>query len=110
MHAIALIARYHRGALPQDVDTEFAGLKSGEAAGVLFLSGILRLAVALASDPLREVRRVTISAQDNEVVIRTAGYEGAEPLASNLAAARHLLETELDRPVMVVPMEKFAGA
>jgi CHAD domain-containing protein len=109
MHVIALVARYHRGALPQDVDTEFAGLKSGEAAGVLFLSGILRLAVALVSDPLREIRRITISAQANEVVIRAAGYEGAEPLASNLAAARHLLETELDRPVMIVPMEKFSG-
>ncbi len=107
---IALIARYHRGELPERGDTEFAGLQSDEAAGVLFLAGILRLAVVLASDPVRDIRRIAVSAHGNEVVLRASGYNAAEPMASNLAAARHLLETELDRPVMIVPAENFAAA
>jgi hypothetical protein len=38
------------------------------------------------------------------------GYDGAEPMASELASARHLLETELDRPVMIAPHVSASAA
>jgi CHAD domain-containing protein len=110
MELIAAIARYHRGAMPQAGAMQSTRLAGHEAAGILFLAGILRLAVALASDPARQIKRVHVSAQPTEVAIRAVGYDGAEPMASELASARHLLETELDRPVMIAPHVSASAA
>lgn len=110
MALIAAIARAHRGALPEAAELPASGITSHEVAGVLFLAGILRLAVALTRNPAREIKRVYVAAQPTEVMLRASGYDGAEPMASELAAARHLLETELDRPVMIVPAERASAA
>jgi hypothetical protein len=42
-----------------------------------------------------------VEAKDGIVVVRTAGYAALNRSAENVAAARHLLETVLHRPIMV---------
>jgi CHAD domain-containing protein len=108
MELMARIARYHRGAMPLAGDGQPGSLSARQSAAVLFLSGILRLAVVMAGNQGRATRRVSVRARDGEVVLRALGYDGGEPWATHLAAARHLLETELDRPVMILPADKPA--
>lgn len=55
---IALIARYHRGALPKERHTEFAALAPDEQKIVWQLGGILRLAEALDRSHDKRIRTV----------------------------------------------------
>jgi CHAD domain-containing protein len=82
---------------------------SQRSAEILLLSGILRLASALQNADHR-VSHVRIGLENNAAVVWARGYTAAEPTASKVAAARSLLETELSRPVMVVPRTARAAA
>jgi hypothetical protein len=66
----------------------------------LQLAGVLRLSKAL--DMRNEYEpRLEVQLQDNIVLVRVAGYSTVESSAERVAAARHLLETVLRRPVLV---------
>jgi len=78
------------------------------------LAGVLRLANALDTHHSRNGRsgkekenenanqpRLEVSLQDRFVVVRAAGYSALDRAAEGVAAARHLLETVLRRPVLV---------
>ena len=76
------------------------------------LAGVLRLANALDSHHARNGRsgkekesanqpRLEVSVQDRFVLVRAAGYSALDRAAEGVAAARHLLETVLHRPVVV---------
>jgi len=45
--------------------------------------------------------RLEVGLQDGCVLVRAAGYSALDRSAEGVAAARHLLETVLRRPVMV---------
>jgi hypothetical protein len=47
--------------------------------------------------------------QDRFVVVRAAGYSALDRTAEAIAAARHLLETVLRRPVLVRTLRASAG-
>lgn len=107
METVACVARYHRGGLSKLQETSNTGIHGGLQEGVLLLAGILRLATALAnrgateSDP--SISAVNVQYVAGAIVIRATGYNGEEPLASKLAAARHLLESILHRPIVIEP-------
>ena len=64
------------------------------------LSGILRLARVLdLNHGTGPHLRVTL--QDRSVVVQCAGYTPLDRKAEEVAAARHLLETVIHRPVLV---------
>jgi hypothetical protein len=75
------------------------------------LSAVLRLANALdvrsGHDGTQhrgaqsKARRVEVHAEDHFVVVRVEGYSALDRSAEEIAAARHLLETVLRRPVLV---------
>lgn len=103
MHLAALVARYHRRALPQARHAEFRRLPHDRRQKVLLLAGILRLANALASDRDASVEALKARIEPDRIAIHAGGYRGAEPFASRVAEARRLFEIATRRPVAVLP-------
>ncbi len=105
----AVVARYHRGALPRPRRKSMQTLELADRRIAMELAGVLRLANALN---MRQGRmgnenasprspQLEVSVQDRFVVVRAAGYSALDRSAEEIAAARHLLETVLRRPVLV---------
>ena len=101
----AVVARYHRGALPRPAGKTMQALTLSERPIAMKLAGILRLADALDRPHGRSGNesgpRLEVSVLDHFVVVRAAGYSALDSSAESVAAARHLLETGLRRPVLV---------
>jgi len=103
----AVVARYHRGALPRPGGKTMQALALPDRPLAMELAGVLRLANAL---DLRHGRggkenesapRLEVSLQDGCVLVRAGGYSALDRSAEGVAAARHLLEALLRRPVLV---------
>ena len=103
----AVVARYHRGALPRPRRKTMQTLELPIRPVAMELSGILRLANALDlrnGHNLHEKEhapRLEVSVQDHAVMLRVPGYSALDRSAEEIAAARHLLETVLRQPVLV---------
>lgn len=98
----ALVARYHRKALPQPKHEEFSALPSPMRQATFLLAGILRLANGFAQ-AAKPIRKLDVSVTLDGLTIRAYGYDGEEPLLSKLAHAKHLLEIACRRPIVVLP-------
>jgi hypothetical protein len=91
------------------------------------LAGILRLSAALDIRKRRNqkqstlraaalqsraeqpaAKRVEVRLQDNFIIVRAEGYSPLGRSAEHIAAARHLLEAVLRRPVLVRPLRTSA--
>jgi CHAD domain-containing protein len=99
----ALIARYHRGALPRDTQRTFSALSQSKRRTLEFLAGILRLACACDREHDGQIRRIKVESVEPVLAVRAEGYAETTPLAEHLAAARHLLEIACRVPVFVMP-------
>ena len=98
----AVVARYHRKALPQEKHKEFSALPSAFRQATLLLAGILRLANAFEQAP-RAIRKLQLDVTLEALMIRAYGFDGEEPLLSRLANAKHLLEIACRRPIVITP-------
>jgi CHAD domain-containing protein len=104
----AVVARYHRGALPRPRGKNMQMLDLPDRRIAMELAGVLRLANALdAPKPSAAHTRVGIPPRlevetlNGMLVVHAEGYSPLQRKAETVAAARHLLETVLHRPVMV---------
>jgi len=108
----ALVARYHRGALPRPGGKKMQLLQLAERPAAMELAGVLRLANALdlhhERDRNENAPRLEVSLQDRFLVVRVPGYSALDGSAEGVAAARHLLETVLRRPVQVRALRSSA--
>ncbi|HEX9111144.1 MAG TPA: CHAD domain-containing protein [Terriglobales bacterium] len=108
MELAAVVARYHRGALPRPRGKTLQRLELPDRRIAVQLAGVLRLANALdlrnGSEP-----RLEVGIQNHIVLVRAAGYSVMDRSAENVAAARHLLETVLRRPVLVRGLRVATG-
>jgi CHAD domain-containing protein len=102
----ALVARYHRGALPRGTQKIFGALSPSQRRLVQFLGGILRLACACDGQHDGKISRVHVESLSPVVTVRAEGYVETTSLAEHLAAARHLLELTYQRPVFVLASEQ----
>jgi exopolyphosphatase/guanosine-5'-triphosphate,3'-diphosphate pyrophosphatase len=111
----AIVARFHRGALPTRKHKALRDLLPDELKGTIQLAAILRLANAFDAGHDSHIRRIQIEnvqtrTKRNEALIITAeGYSPWGPSAQIIAAERHLLETVLHRPVVIKPMPHSAS-
>ena len=98
---VAWVLRYHRGPEPKRKHRAFQELSPGSQRQILSLAGILRLARALRKSGLRTgvgIRPVVLS----EVLsLHIPQLEASAASAARLAAAKHLLESALDRPLVL---------
>ena len=101
----AVIARYHRGALPSDTQKWFHALSPSRRRLVQFLAGILRLACACDREHDGKIARIALQSSDPMIVLRAEGYSESTGLAEELARARHLLEVACRRPILLLPVE-----
>jgi len=96
----AVVARYHRGALPRPRGKNLQRLELPDRRMALELAGILRLARTLDLAHGKSAR-LAVDARNDIVVLHVQGYSPLERRANKIAAARHLLETALRKPVMI---------
>lgn len=96
----ALVARYHRGALPSN-QKRYAALSSEEKHLIDSLGGILRLADSLDSQHDHTIGAIAISRTDGRFDIVADGYVPRSKHAEDIAAARHLLEHVLQHALLV---------
>jgi CHAD domain-containing protein len=130
----AVVARFHRGALPTRTHKALRDLLPDEQKGTIQLAAILRLANALDATHDGQIRRIQIedcgvtdksnhqqgsngfirrsisAAHDQALVIAAQGYSALIPAAQTIAAERHLLETVLHRPVLIKPLKQTRRA
>jgi hypothetical protein len=111
----AVVARYHRGTLPRPRGKAMQLLELPDRPIAMELAGVLRLANALShnqgqrraqrsiksANPNESIPRIEISLHERCVLLRVEGYSALDRSAEGVAAARHLLETVLRRPVLV---------
>jgi exopolyphosphatase/guanosine-5'-triphosphate,3'-diphosphate pyrophosphatase len=109
----AVVARYHRGALPRPRGKTMQRLDLPDRRIALELAGVLRLANALAlrNEAGRNgaagnatAPKLQVSLRDRVLLVQSAGYSPLDRSAEDVAAARHLLELVLRLPVMVKPL------
>lgn len=95
-----LVARYHRGALPDGQKT-YAALSPDDRRDVDYLAGVLRLADSFDCEHDNAIRRIRITHTNGIVEIIAEGYRPRSKQATQIAAARHLLEDISTTPVIV---------
>jgi exopolyphosphatase/guanosine-5'-triphosphate,3'-diphosphate pyrophosphatase len=105
--AMASVARYHRGALPQA--SQLRDIPIAQRKIITLLAGILRLANALDDERDGQIQRIKVSQHANYIVIQAQGLRQDSMLAEKVAAARHLLEINCGVPVLVRPMPNRAS-
>jgi CHAD domain-containing protein len=118
----AVVARYHRGALPHPRGKTLQTVELQDRPIAMELAGILRLANALDTGKGHgenersqnekdnvSAPRLELGLQERSVVLRVAGYAPLDRSAEGVAAARHLLETVLHRPVLVRTLRTASG-
>jgi CHAD domain-containing protein len=99
----ALVARYHRGSLPSPEHKRFQQLSADHQQLTRQLAGIMRLADAFDIAHDGSIRRLLIAKNPEIAVIYADGYDPNNPTAEKMAAARHLLETTCDFPIVIRP-------
>jgi len=104
MHLAAVVARYHRGALPWQGAKTLEGLSPDQKQIVFQLAGILRVANAFDSKADGHVQRLQVRQQNGFLEFAAQGYSPHDRTAESLAAARHLLETVYEQPIMIKPL------
>jgi CHAD domain-containing protein/HD superfamily phosphodiesterase len=110
----AIVARFHRGALPTRRHKSLRDLLPDEQKATIQLAAILRLANALDAGHDGHIRRIQIESdvirtKTNEaVVIAAEGYSPLNASAQTIAGERHLLEMVLNRPVVIRAMKNFS--
>ena len=126
----AVVARFHRGALPARKHKLLRDLLPDEQKAIIQLAAILRLANALDAGHDGRIGRIQVEssvnkntpvraarvhkkitggflskpnrlAPDEALLISAEGYSPLGPYAQTIAAERHLLETVLRRPVLI---------
>lgn len=102
MMAMARIARYHRGALPEA--TRLRDVSQAQRHRIRFLAGILRLANALDDSHDGSIRRITLARSAGFVVLRAEGLRPQSAHGERIAGARHLLELSCGLPILVRPL------
>jgi exopolyphosphatase/guanosine-5'-triphosphate,3'-diphosphate pyrophosphatase len=101
---VALIARYHRKALPRDDHGGFADLGDEDRQRVRLLAGILRVADGLDRTHASAVREVRCEVSAERVVIRCEVEGSAEAEVWAATQKADLLESALSRKVMIEPV------
>src|SRR5207245_6121555 len=95
------VARYHCGALPHSRHKAFPILPVEQQLKAVQLAAILRLANAFDAARDGHISRLQAQTKNGMLCIYAQGYSPFGRVAENVAAARHLLELALRRPLIV---------
>ena len=100
LQLVALVARFHRGALPRTTHKAMHELALDQKKIARHLSGILRIANAL--DTVHpHIQKIKIEQKNGALVLAIPGYNAWTRAAEDIAAATHLLQLILRKPILV---------
>jgi exopolyphosphatase/pppGpp-phosphohydrolase len=102
LELVALVARFHRRALPHSNHKSFGTLPLPLRQSLIQLTTLLRLANAFASKPYRSVRRLELENCAGVIVVRAHGFDESGPVTPKLAEAKRLLEVSSRRLVNIL--------
>jgi exopolyphosphatase/pppGpp-phosphohydrolase len=100
-NVLSEIVRYHRGAEPAARHKRFAQLTPERQESVCGLAGVLRLARGLCHGGVTVGDGVRVDKTAAYVRLRVSGLQETQDSAVCLAAAKHLLERHLQRPILI---------
>jgi putative phosphoesterase len=98
---VALVARYHRKALPNDEHRHYGNLTAADQRRVGMLGGILRVADGLDRTHGSVVQALTCKASNREIVITCNVREAADSEVATAKKKADLLESVLGRAVTI---------
>jgi CHAD domain-containing protein len=98
---LGMVVRYHRGKEPQAKAKGFARLTKEEQQAVCGMAGVLRLARVLRKCGVESSKSLRVEQSVDALIVRAPGLEDSEASAACVAAGKHLLETVLERPLIV---------
>jgi CHAD domain-containing protein len=102
LEMVALIARFHRRALPRPDHKVLRGFDFSVRHSLILLAAILRFANAFRAKPYRGVRRLEVEDVSGVIVVRADGFWDKDPLEPKLSEARRLLEFACQRSVHIL--------
>ncbi len=100
---VAWAVRYQRGAEPKTKRGAFAKLNEIQQRNIRALAGTLRLARALRKCGITSPAGLRAEKSIDAIIIRVPGLTDSAEAAARLAAGKHLLESCLDAPLLVMP-------
>jgi CHAD domain-containing protein len=98
---LGMVVRYHRGQEPKAKDKGFARLTKEEQLALCGMAGVLRLARVLRKCGVVSSKGLQVERSVDALIVRVPGLEDTETSAACVAAGKHLLETVLERPLIV---------
>jgi CHAD domain-containing protein len=102
---MAWAVRYHRGPEPRQKNG-YARLSEGQQTTVRALAGVLRLARGLRKSGLEDAVGLRCEKSAEAVVLIVPGLLDTAEIAARLAAAKHLLESVLEKPLILKAVPK----
>jgi len=98
---MGMVVRYHRGEEPKAKDKGFGRLTKEEQQALRGMAGVLRLARVLRKCGVASSKDLRVERSVDALIVRAPGLEDSETAAARVAAGKHLLETVLERPLIV---------
>jgi len=102
LELVALVARFHRRALPSLNHKALRGYQLPLRHLLLLLAALLRMAHAFGAKPYRAIRRLEVENCVGMIVLRAEGFTDTAPFTSKLAEATRFLEFASHRPVHIL--------
>jgi CHAD domain-containing protein len=109
LQMLALVVRFHQGALPKAQHKSLRGLATQQRQILRLLAGILRFADALDSTRDGHIRRLQVEDKNGFLLITAAGYSPITRTGQDVASARHLLEIVVRKPILVKSLNEPRG-
>jgi len=100
MDMVAQIVRHQRGMMPSENGFQFKSLPAESRRLLMFLTGVLRLARLLGTDPQFATENLKIESSQHAIHITAAGWSLAEAKGHTLARDRYLIETVCKKPIV----------
>jgi CHAD domain-containing protein len=98
---LGLAVRYQRGEEPRAKQKGYARLTKDERQALGGMAGVLRLARVLRKCGVESSKGLRVERSVDALIVRAPGLEDSEAAAARVAAGKHLLETVLERPLIV---------
>lgn len=102
---MAWAVRFHRGPEPKQKNG-FAKLSEEQQTAVRALAGVLRLARALRKSGVESSVGLRCEKSSDAILLSVPGLLDTVEIASRLAAAKHLLESVLEKPLILKSVSK----
>ncbi len=98
---LGMVVRYHRGEEPKAKHKVYGRLSKEKQQAVCAMAGALRLARVLRKYGVESSKELQVQRSVDAFIVRAPGLEDSEAAAARVAAGKHLLETVLERPLIV---------